>query len=399
MTMDSATPAPAAEASSTAPAPESSSQEEAAQQQQQEEEQPTPLPKIDPITAVQDSIDSLALSLFEALRGVRDAVAPESLEVPGMRAANNPGGTAATATPALSAFGEPSDEMEKDATAKERLLNGLNVDYFPPRAFDLLEPDYDAFLLAYLSDHLYAQELVRRFADLEANKADGTNGTIKQSVMTSSTNAKDAADVKIGDVGYEFRKKFNTGWFTGKVTEIRPLAANGYNRRCVYSDGDVEDLRLEDLEELAKLDPNNKLKKPRLSIKVKTVTTTTDNDNNDTATAATNTKPNIKFPLAQSQYTKLLLESEHQRDVQTTQILAQDILAKSAAVDDLVAKLPGMQRTRKMQMERIDELIRANHDVTRELEEAYRVAHEKRELVRKGLGETTCLALGVEEDT
>jgi len=33
----------------------------------------------------QDSIDSLALSLFEALRGVRDAVAPESLETPGIQ--------------------------------------------------------------------------------------------------------------------------------------------------------------------------------------------------------------------------------------------------------------------------------------------------------------------------
>jgi len=34
--------------------------------------------KIDSITALQDSVDSLSLAMFEALRGLRDAVAPES---------------------------------------------------------------------------------------------------------------------------------------------------------------------------------------------------------------------------------------------------------------------------------------------------------------------------------
>lgn len=34
--------------------------------------------KIDSITEIQDSIDSLSLSLFEALRGLRDAISPES---------------------------------------------------------------------------------------------------------------------------------------------------------------------------------------------------------------------------------------------------------------------------------------------------------------------------------
>lgn len=33
--------------------------------------------KIDPVTALQDTIDSLSLSLFESLRGLRDAVAPQ----------------------------------------------------------------------------------------------------------------------------------------------------------------------------------------------------------------------------------------------------------------------------------------------------------------------------------
>eukprot|EP00547_Thalassionema_nitzschioides_P015220 CAMPEP_0194254926 /NCGR_PEP_ID=MMETSP0158-20130606/33234_1 /TAXON_ID=33649 /ORGANISM="Thalassionema nitzschioides, Strain L26-B" /LENGTH=235 /DNA_ID=CAMNT_0038993137 /DNA_START=55 /DNA_END=762 /DNA_ORIENTATION=- len=34
--------------------------------------------KVDEITAIQDSIDGLSLAMFEALRGLRDAVAPES---------------------------------------------------------------------------------------------------------------------------------------------------------------------------------------------------------------------------------------------------------------------------------------------------------------------------------
>jgi hypothetical protein len=57
----------------------------------------------------------------------------------------------------------------------------------------------------------------------------------------------------IGDVGYVFRKEFNEGWFTGTVVKIMEDG----DRRCEYTDGDVEDLLLDDLVQLAKLDPNN----------------------------------------------------------------------------------------------------------------------------------------------
>ena len=370
--------------------------------------QQNPLPKIDPITAVQDSIDALALSLFEALRGVRDAVAPESLEASG--AGIRPSAAAVSST---HAFQEAPDELGKNATAKDLLLNGLNMDYFPPRAFDLLEHDYDAFVLAYLNDNPYAKELVDRFAAL-ADEPEKLGDPKQQTTATTSTVGTASAStpdepkptsktsVALGEVGYEFRKKFESGWYTGKVTEIRPHdLSNGYDRRCVYTDGDIEDLRLEDLQELAKLDPNNS-KKPKISIKLKVSKSATDGggskDTPKDNTTSTNTEPDIKFPLTQEQYTKLLLDTEHQRDVQTTQRLAQDILSKSAAVDDLVANLPGMDRTRQMQMERINELIKSNHEVTRELEEAYVVARERREEVRIALGESTCFALGVEEE-
>jgi len=349
-----------------------------------------PPSKIDPITAVQDSIDGLALSLFEALRGVRDAVAPESLEVPGARP---PAASSADATPVVpaTAFQEASEEMmeKENATPRERLLSGLNVEYFPPRAFDLFEPDYEAFLLAYLSDNPYAKELVERFSELDKSNKSNSNDAKPVSDITKEI-AEKSAVVEVGDVGYEFRKKFGSGWYDGKVTEIRPLAENGYDRRCVYSDGDIEDLRLEDLELLAKLDPKYTKSSNKLSINLKALP----NQRSMTKT----TSGNRKIPLTQKEYTKLLIDSEHQRDVQTTSLLAHDILAKSAAVNDLVANLPGMNRTRQIQMERIDELIKRNHDVTRELEEAYAVARKRREEVRVALGESTCLALGVEED-
>ena len=64
-------------------------------------------------------------------------------------------------------------------------------------------------------------------------------------------------EVPIGSVGYIFRKKFAEGWFTGKVVEIISGAELGKDRRCLYEDGDAEDLSLEELEMLATLDKND----------------------------------------------------------------------------------------------------------------------------------------------
>eukprot|EP00577_Skeletonema_sp_RCC1716_P012582 CAMPEP_0113428924 /NCGR_PEP_ID=MMETSP0013_2-20120614/32145_1 /TAXON_ID=2843 ORGANISM="Skeletonema costatum, Strain 1716" /NCGR_SAMPLE_ID=MMETSP0013_2 /ASSEMBLY_ACC=CAM_ASM_000158 /LENGTH=380 /DNA_ID=CAMNT_0000317551 /DNA_START=85 /DNA_END=1227 /DNA_ORIENTATION=+ /assembly_acc=CAM_ASM_000158 len=367
--------------------------------------------KIDPITAVQDSIDSLALSLFEALRGVRDAVAPESLETGGggsANSSNNNAGQSSTTT----AFKE-AEELADNATAEERVLNGLNVDYFPPRAFDLLEPDYDAFLVAYLSGNVHAKELVDRYMKMEAweKKAEEVSSSILSNNDATSSNHNNNQDstnnnnnnnIEIGDVGYEFQKQFDAGWYTGKVTQIIPVG-NEKDRRCVYNDGDIEDLSLEELHRLAKLDPNNNVTKPKISIKLKVKQTTAQDDNEDGAATkeedSTTTAPKkVRIPLTQEEYTKFLIDSEHQRDIQTTQHLAQQILHKSAEVDNLVARLPGMDRTRGMQMKRIEELLERNQQVAKELEEAHAVAKKKLEEVRKVLGETTCLALGVEEE-
>ena len=59
--------------------------------------------------------------------------------------------------------------------------------------------------------------------------------------------------INIGDFGYQFRKEFDSGWFNGKVVEILPRALSGWDRMCVYEDGDYEDLTLNELKRLATL--------------------------------------------------------------------------------------------------------------------------------------------------
>ncbi len=264
---------------STATAGTSSAAPTAASIPPQDGAPPSTTIKIDPITAVQDSIDSLALSLFEALRGVRDAVAPESLEVPGARPPNNAAaGTQQQPTVPITAFRESTEESAEalaaalenkhtspESKAKLLLLNGLNMGYFAPRAYDLLEPDYDSFVLSYLNDEPYAKELVDRFVALKEKKGDDNVAKrkgedvkmevdVNNSEQSASPDEKDdkkgestpptaqstaasedakEADkdqspekmkIELGDVGYEFRKKFDSGWYTGKVIEIKPLA-------------------------------------------------------------------------------------------------------------------------------------------------------------------------------
>jgi len=72
--------------------------------------------------------------------------------------------------------------------------------------------------------------------------------------MRSSFEEKKAnapEDAPLGAVGYLFRKNFpDYGFFEGIVTQIRVGAVGGKDRRCLYSDGDEEDLSLEELRAL-----------------------------------------------------------------------------------------------------------------------------------------------------
>jgi hypothetical protein len=166
-----------------------------------------------------------------------------------------------------------------------------------------------------------------------------------------------------------------------------------------------------DLMRLAELDPDNvgvgvPNKKPRLSIKLNAKQRegrpppATDDDANDDA-AACGSADDCRvagFPRTPAEHVALLRDAERIRDERTTRSLADDVLSRSRAVDDLVAGLPGMARTRMMQMDVIAGLIRDNRDAGREMEEAHAIARIRREEVRNALAENTCSALGVEEE-
>ncbi len=184
----------------------------------------------------------------------------------------------------------------------DNLLEGLSAKSFP-RAFDLMEPDYDSFILAYVSKDPYAMELVERFAKLDAD-SQATTGDKEDPALTTPNKPKN---------------------------EKSGITGNG-------------------------------------------------------------------VPRTEKDFVEFLIRAERQGDTEIAQQLAHDVLAKSDAINEMVATLPGMYRTREMQMKRIEELIQSCHSVARELEDAHRVAIDKREEVRTALEECTCSALGVEEE-
>ncbi len=47
-----------------------------------------------------------------------------------------------------------------------------------------------------------------------------TRSDTRREIMPRSSSAK----IELGDVGYVFRKRFDSGWFTGEVVEILPSA-------------------------------------------------------------------------------------------------------------------------------------------------------------------------------
>lgn len=200
---------------------------------------PAPPPaKIDPVTQVQDAIDGLALSLFEALRGIRDATAPEALV--------------------------------GDATSTDGTKGGSGTKGGGGSTSNQDEADFDDFLIAYHNQEPHALEV--------AKKAGG------------------------------------------------------------------------------------------------------------------------KPPQSKEDYLKVLARMDFESDVGTAQRLAGEILDKSREVEELVDHLPGMERSKKGQMDRIATLIEENRTIDRQLEEKHREASEKRDQVRTMLREVTCSALGIEEE-
>lgn len=115
---------------------------------------------------------------------------------------------------------------------------------------------------------------------------DNNNGSSKYTKTTTTTKEDEAENIalfkatfqktltnaKVGEVGYTFRKKFGSKFFIGKVVEIRLQAEGGLDQRCVYEDGDGEDLSVADLELLASSDPINNNNNNRTSTSMPVLT-------------------------------------------------------------------------------------------------------------------------------
>ncbi|VEU34842.1 unnamed protein product [Pseudo-nitzschia multistriata] len=87
-----------------------------------------------------------------------------------------------------------------------------------------------------------------------------------------------------------------------------------------------------------------------------------------------------------------------EKDADLVRAVAATVLEKSADIDRRVSELPGMHRTRKEQLERIEELIEKNKDTAARLEDAYRRAEHQRTKVRAFVRDHTCRSLGIIED-
>jgi hypothetical protein len=141
-------------------------------------------------------------------------------------------------------------------------------------------------------DERIAIDTFRKNSTNDVDRRPGGDQTGSTVATKKSPEAKKSSPVvNVGDVGYKFRKEFDSGWYNGTVVEVRPHAGKcgdscetpshpvciyafvahqltccnlfcdrfsaegGKDRRCVYEDGDCEDLSLIELQTLAILDP------------------------------------------------------------------------------------------------------------------------------------------------
>lgn len=100
-------------------------------------------------------------------------------------------------------------------------------------------------------------------------------------------------------------------------------------------------------------------------------------------------------PKNKEEYTKLKARIEMEKFKAIVEKHSTDILQKSANVDDLVSNLPGMSRTKKEQLERIQELLTLNQSLDKELNDAYTQAETQRNEIRSILDRVTTEALGI----
>jgi hypothetical protein len=120
--------------------------------------------------------------------------------------------------------------------------------------------------------------------------------------------------------------------------------------------------------------------------------------NGDPETVAMVKKVSLTPPKKREDFIRIHAKVEMEKDAELVKKLAETVLQKSADIDRQVSALPGMHRTRTEQMKIIEELLEKNCLAARKLEETYKAAEERREIVRKFVRIHTCEALGIVEE-
>lgn len=87
--------------------------------------------------------------------------------------------------------------------------------------------------------------------------------------------------------------------------------------------------------------------------------------------------------------------SKQEADIEAVNRLATDVLKNADRVDDLLEKIPGLNRTKTEQMRRIQELLEHNIQVEKELEDVYELSLKRRVEVNEILQRETCASLGI----
>lgn len=106
-----------------------------------------------------------------------------------------------------------------------------------------------------------------------------------------------------------------------------------------------------------------------------------------------------QMPKTLQEFVRVHARMEMTKDKELVMPLANEVLAKSATIDELVDQLPGIHQTKDQQMQRIEELIQLNKEAQEELEKTYSMARERRDACRSSIHENTCQALGIEKQT
>jgi hypothetical protein len=242
-------------------------------------------------------------------------------------------------------------------------------------------PDYESFLIAYLSEDKYAKELVEMMMQ-HSSTTISSNNTTKQDEEVSSSSSSSLSNNTI--IKLTSTATATTDWDNDNGNNMMNSSAVTTTKKSKSS---------------IKLNVSSKQRQllPKHIIQ-STSTSTSGGGSSSSNSNSSSGGGNVIFPRNHEEYVRLLHSARHDQDECTVRRLARNVLSKSRTIDTLVSNMPGMERDRSDQLRKIGELIALNHELSHELEEAYTLANARREEVRRTLRENTCLALGIDEE-